>query len=126
MQAYVYLFHAATLVCSGGTITLNILPSQGDEEEKTFIISLLSASNDVEIDPTRDTVIITVAQRGMPYGTVGFFGDVIELHKVDEGVGPQSTVFPIARTAPALGDVMVSFTVTGKACLSNENLFTRC
>ena len=101
-------------VCSGGSITLNILTSQGDEEEKTFTVYLLSASNEVEITPSRKAVTITVVQRGMPYGTIGFFGDVIQLHKVNEGVGSQSAVFPIARSAPALGDVIVSFTVTGK------------
>ena len=100
-------------VFSGGTITLNILPSQGDEEEKTFTIYLRSASNDVQIDPTRQSVTIVIAQRGMPYGIIGFFGDVIEIHKTDEGVWSQSVVFPIARSAPALGDVEVAFTVTG-------------
>ena len=99
---------------SVGPIILDILPSQGDEEEKTFTVNLLSASNEVEIDPNRQSVTITVAQRGMPYGTIGFFGDVLQLHKVDEGVGSQSVAFPIARTAPALGDVHISFVVTGK------------
>ena len=105
-----------SLVCvySVGPIILDILPSQGDEEEKTFIVNLLSASNEVEIDPDRQSVTITVAQRGMPYGTIGFFGDVLQLHEVDEGVGSQSVAFPIARTAPALGDVHISFVVTGK------------
>jgi G-protein coupled receptor 98 len=98
---------------SGGRIILNILPSQGDEEEKTFTVYLLSASNEVEISPAGRSVTITVALRGMPYGTVGFFGDVLQPHKVDEGVGSQSVAFPIARTAPALGDVQVSFAVTG-------------
>lgn len=92
---------------------LNILPSEGDEEEKTFTVYLRSASNDVQIDPNKESVIITIAQRGMPYGTIGFFGDVIQLHKVDEGIGSQSVVFPIARSTPALGDVQVSFTVSG-------------
>ena len=112
------------LFCSGGTIVLNILPSDGDEEEKTFTVNLLSASNDVVVDPTRQSVAITVAQRGMPYGTIGFFGDVIQLHKVDEGVGSQDVVFPIARSAPALGDVEVAFTVTGETlfCVSIESL----
>ena len=93
---------------------LDILPSTEVEEEKTFTVYLLSASNDVVIDQARGSVTITVAQRGMPYGTIGFFGDVLQLHKVDEGVGSQSVTFPIARTAPALGDVHVSFAVTGK------------
>ena len=94
-------------------ITLNILPSEGDEEEKSFTVYLQSASNDVHIDPDRQSVTIIVAQRGMPYGIIGFFGDVIQLHKVDEGIGSQSAIFPIARSAPALGDVQVSFTVLG-------------
>ena len=99
---------------SGGSFTLDILPSQGDEEEKTFRVYLLLASNEVQIDPARESVTITVAQRGMPYGTVGFFGDVLEPHKVDEGVGGQTVAFPISRTAPALGDVHLSYTVTGQ------------
>ena len=93
---------------------LDILTSQEDEEEKTFTVYLLLASNEVQIDPARASVTITVAQRGMPYGTIGFFGDVLQLHKVDEGVGSQSVAFPIARTAPALGNVHVSFVVTGE------------
>ena len=106
--------YVSSCVCSGGSITLDILPSQGDEEEKTFTVYLLSASNEVEIDPARESVTITVAQRGMPYGTIGFFGDVLQPHKVDEGVGSQTVDFPIARSAPALGDVQISFVVTGK------------
>lgn len=100
-------------VYSGGMILLNILPSEGDEEQKIFTVNLTSASNDVEINPDKQSVTITIAERGMPYGTISFFGDVIQLHKVDEGIGNQSIVFPIARSAPALGDVEVSFTVSG-------------
>ena len=106
-------------------ITLNILASEGDEEEKTFTVYLQSASNDVQINPNRQSVTIIVAQRGMPYGTIGFFGDVIQLHKVDEGMGSQSAIFPIARSAPALGDVQVSFTVVGKT-LQEKLSHTNC
>lgn len=94
-------------------IQLNILPSEGDEEQKIFSVILRSASNDVQIDSDKESVTIIIAQRGMPYGTIGFFGDVIQLHKVDEGTGNQSIIFPIARSAPALGDVQVSFIVSG-------------
>ena len=99
--------------CSTGMIILNILPSEGDEEEKTFTVNLRSASNDAVINTAAQTVTITIAERGMPYGTIGFFGDVLQLHKVNEGVGDQTALFPIARSAPALGNVMVSFIVTG-------------
>lgn len=105
---------------------LDILTSQGDEEEKTFTVYLLLASNEVQIDPARASVTITVAQRGMPYGTIGFFGDVLQLHKVDEGVGSQSVAFPIARTAPALGNVHVSFVVTGEILSFHHILYHSC
>lgn len=92
---------------------MDILPSEGDEEEKTFTVTLRSASNDVEIDPDRQTASITIRERGMPYGVIGFFGDVLQPFKVDEGEGNQTVLLPIARTTPALGDVLVNFVVTG-------------
>lgn len=96
-----------------GIINLDILPSDGDEEEKTFTVNLRSASNSVDIDTERQTVTITIAQRGMPYGTIGFFGDVLQPQKVNEGEENQTFVLPIARSSPALGNVEVTFVVTG-------------
>ena len=117
------MIESVCVACSGGSILLDILPSQGDEEEKVFTVYLLSASNEVQIDQEREAVTITVDQRGMPYGTVGFFGDVLSPHKVDEGGGRQSVAFPLSRTAPALGDVQISFTVTGQTLQIHTRLF---
>ena len=73
----------------------------------------MSASNNVEIDPQKQRVTITIAQRGMPYGVIGFFADVLQLQRVSETEQNQTLVLPIARSSPALGNVEVAFTITG-------------
>lgn len=94
-------------------INLDILPSDGDEEEKTFTVNLRFASNNVDINAERQTVTITIAQRGMPYGIIGFFGDALQPQKVNEGEENQTLVLPMARSSPALGNAEITFVVTG-------------
>lgn len=89
-----------------------MLPSSGPEPEETFTITLISASNNVNIDPLLANATITVLQRGMPFGTIGFFGDALSTQVVEEELFTHSFSLPLARTGSSVGAVSVGFFVT--------------
>ena len=89
-----------------------MLPSSGPEPEETFTATLLTASNNVNIDPQLANATITVLQRGMPFGTIGFFGDALRTQVVEEELTTRSLSLPLARTGSSVGAVSVLFIVT--------------
>ncbi len=95
---------------SFGFIQITVLPSAGPEPEETFTVTLTDASNNVEVAPDSSSVPITVRQRGMPFGVLGFIGDALDPRFVSE---PENFSLPIVRTGEALGNVQVLFEVTG-------------
>ena len=99
---------------SSGRIEIIILPSDGTEPEETFTVTLIEASNNVDIDPDNDSVSITVSQRGMPFGVIGFFGDALEQQVIFEDETVQTLSLPLVRTGETFGDVQVLFEVTGE------------
>ena len=96
---------------SSGVIEIIVLPNEdGPEPEETFTVTLISASNNVFILPDQSSVTISVAQVGMPFGVIAFFGDALQLRRVSE----QETIsLPLIRTEETVGATVVLFTVTG-------------
>ena len=93
-------------------IQITVLPSSGPEPEERFIVSLTSASNNVFIRPNLANATIIVTQRGMPFGTIGFFGDALRTQVVDEEQTTHTFSLPLARTGSTVGTASVLFTVT--------------
>ena len=95
-------------------INIIILSSSEDEPEEQFTVSLVLASGNVAIDPLSSSATITVAQRGMPFGEIGFFGDVLETLVVSEEEGvEQPFSLPLVRSGPAIGKVAVTYEIQG-------------
>lgn len=92
-------------------IVIMILPSGDPEPEETFIVNITSASNDVAINQSRRAVPITIAQMGMPYGIIGFFGDALQTQFVEEQEISQTLSLPLSRTMGTIATVSVFFEV---------------
>lgn len=90
-----------------------VLPSDGSEPEEEFSVTIIYASNNVVIDLARSIATITVSQRGMPYGIVGFFGDALQPIEVSEEDQVQSLSLPMFRSDGTVGSTEVSFVVMG-------------
>ena len=101
------------LLYSTGIIRIMVLPSDGSEPEEEFNVTIVSASNNVVIDLPRSIASITVSQRGMPYGIVGFFGDALQPTEVSEEDQVQFLSLPMFRSDGTVGSTEVSFVIMG-------------
>ena len=90
-----------------------MLPSDGSEPEEQFVVTIISSSNNVIIDPQRRSTSITVSQRGMPYGIVGFFGDALQPITVSEEDEVQTLSLPLFRNDGTVGSTEIVFVVMG-------------
>ncbi len=115
---------SAVLVLSDGqamgSITLDVLPSDEDEVEETYIVTFVLASNNVLVNSGLSSVAITVAQMGNPQGIVSFVGDALSDQRVNEG---STLSLPVTRTGSAELEISVSYIVTrlsGSGLVSEE------
>lgn len=97
---------------STGQITITVLPSNGHEAEETFTVTLIQASNNVLISPSRNSVTITVQQVGMPGGVISFLGDTLQPQTVLEQDTDTMYTIPVVRTVDLSNTIDVSFTLT--------------
>ena len=91
------------------SIQFDVLPSNTDEAEESYIVTLVLASNDVTISPALASVTITVQQIGNPQGVVSFIGDVLSGQRVNEGT---TLSLPVVRTGAVDVELTVSYIVT--------------
>ena len=91
-----------------GVISFFVLPSNTDEAEESFIVTLVLASNDVAINSALASVTITVQQLGNPQGAVSFIGDVLSEQRVNEGT---TLSLPVVRTGAVDVELTVSYVV---------------
>lgn len=95
-----------------GSIEVIVLPSNNDEVEESYAVTLQLASNNVFVDSDLSTVVITVAQMGTPLGVVSFIGDVVtDEQRVAEGIAPSTLSLPVVRTGSNTLTIMVMYTV---------------
>ncbi len=103
-----------------GFVSFDVLPSDEDEVAESYVVTLVSASNNVLVNSDLSSVTITVAQMGTPQGVVSFIGDVLIGRSVEEG---NSLSFPITRTGSVSLEIAVNYIVTrvsGSGSLSDE------
>ena len=97
---------------SSGVIVITVLASSGDEAEETFTVTLLRASNNVFINPDRNSVTISVEQRGMPAGIISFLGDTLQPQTVFERDVNTAYSLPVVRTGDLSNALQVSFVLS--------------
>lgn len=100
---------------SSGVIEVIVLPSNDDEVEESYVVTLQLASNNVFVDSDLSSVVISVAQMGSPLGVISFIGDVIgeqRIQRVNEENTPSILSLPIVRTGDNTLSVLVSYLVT--------------
>ena len=100
---------------SSGVIEVVVLPSNDDEVEESYVVTLQLASNNVFVDSDLSSVVITVGQMGTPFGVISFIGDVIgdqRVQRVNEENTPLILSLPVIRTGGNTLTVSVSYIVT--------------
>ena len=103
---YLYLLH------STGVIQITVLRAVSDELEETFTISLVSTTNDVEIDTELRTAAITVRQNGSPFGVISFLGEALMTQQVKEEAITSTLSLSLERDGDLFLTVGVSYAVS--------------
>jgi hypothetical protein len=93
-------------------IEILVLPSNGDEAEEMFTVTLTRVSNNIFLDSARSQASITVAQRGTPFGEVSFLGESLAGVRTNEQSTNSTVSLSVARSGDLTGTIQVSFAVT--------------
>ena len=101
---------------SSGIIQIIILPTSVPEVQKTFTVTLTSATNNVAISATAGTLSLVVSQYGNPYGEISFLGNNLTPLTVYELEATVNTFsLTLVRTGIVTDSATVTFVVAGSA-----------
>ena len=95
---------------------ITVLPTSVPAVQKTFTVSLTSASNNVAISTTAGTLSLVVSQYGNPYGVISFIGNnLIPLIVNELDTTVNTFALTLVRTGIITDAATVTFIVSGNA-----------